>query len=169
MHLNPNLLILPLTLVLSRFSHVQLFVTPWAVAYQAPPGKNTALGYHAPLQGIFPTQGWSPHLFMSPAPAGRLFTASVTGVVGGPPPIHVCVCVCVCVLVTRSCLTLHDLLDCDRQPSLPMGFPRQGYWSGQLHPSPGDLPDPRIKPRSPALQADSLLSEPPGKPPAPTW
>ena len=163
LQLNPNLLILPPTLVLSRFSHVQLFVTPWAVAHQAPPGKNTALGYHALLQGIFPTQGWSPHLFMSPALAGRLFTASVTGVVGGPPPTRVCA------LVTRSCLTLRDPLDCDRQPSLPMGFPRQGYWSGQLYPSPRNLPDPRIKSRSPALQADSLLSEPARKPPARTW
>ena len=46
----------------SRFSHVQLFVTLWTVAHQAPlsmdsPGKNTGVGYHALLQGIFPTQG----------------------------------------------------------------------------------------------------------------
>ena len=45
-----------------------------------------------------------------------------------------------------------------------MGFPRQEYWSGLSCPPPGDLPDPGIKPRSPALQADSLPSEPPGKP-----
>ena len=45
-----------------------------------------------------------------------------------------------------------------------MGFSRQEYWSGLLFPSPGDLPDPRIEPRSPALQADALPSEPPGKP-----
>ena len=44
-----------------------------------------------------------------------------------------------------------------------MGFSRQEYWSGLPFPSPGDLPDPGIKPRSPALQADSLTSEPPGK------
>ena len=46
----------------SHFSHVQLFVTLWTVARQAPlsvdsPGKNTGVGYHALLQGIFPTQG----------------------------------------------------------------------------------------------------------------
>ena len=41
---------------------------------------------------------------------------------------------------------------------------RQEYWSQLPCPPPGDLPDPGIKPRSPALQADSLLSEPPGKP-----
>ena len=45
-----------------------------------------------------------------------------------------------------------------------MGFFRQEYWSGLLFPSPGDLSDPGIEARSPALQADSLLSELPGKP-----
>ena len=45
-----------------------------------------------------------------------------------------------------------------------MKFSRQEYWSGLPFPSPGDLPDPEIKPRSPALQADSLSSEPPWKP-----
>ena len=44
-----------------------------------------------------------------------------------------------------------------------MGFSRQGYWSGLPFPSPGDLPDPGIEPRSPTLQADALPSEPPGK------
>ena len=44
-----------------------------------------------------------------------------------------------------------------------MGFPRQEYWSALLFPSPGDLSDSRIEPRSPALQADSLPSEPSGK------
>ena len=47
-----------------------------------------------------------------------------------------------------------------RQASLSMGFPRQEYWSGLPFPSPGDLPDPGIEPGSPALQADSLPSEP---------
>ena len=44
-----------------------------------------------------------------------------------------------------------------------MGFSRQEYWSGLPFPSPGDLPSPRIAPRSPALQADALPSEPPEK------
>ena len=44
-----------------------------------------------------------------------------------------------------------------------MGFSRQEYWSGVPFPSPGDLPDPGIEPGSPALQADALPSEPPGK------
>ena len=46
-----------------------------------------------------------------------------------------------------------------------MGYSRQEYWSGLACPSPGDLPDPEIKPGSLALQADSLLSELPGKSP----
>ena len=45
-----------------------------------------------------------------------------------------------------------------------MGFSRQEYWNGLPLPSPGDLPNPGIKPGSPALQADALTSEPPGKP-----
>ena len=50
------------------------------------------------------------------------------------------------------------------QAPLSMGFSRREYWSGLPFPSPGDLPDPGIEPRSPALQADALTSEPPGKP-----
>ena len=44
-----------------------------------------------------------------------------------------------------------------------MGFSRQECWTGLPFPSPRDVPDPGIEPRSPALQADALLSEPPGK------
>ena len=47
---------------------------------------------------------------------------------------------------------------------LSMEFYRQEYWSGLPFPSPGDLSDPGVEPRSPALQADSLPFEPPGKP-----
>ena len=43
-------------------------------------------------------------------------------------------------------------------------FSRQEYWSGLPFPSPGDLPNPGTEPRSPTLQADTLPSEPPGKP-----
>ena len=49
------------------------------------------------------------------------------------------------------------------QAPLSMGLPRQEYWSGLPFPSTGDLPDPGIESRSPTLQADALLSEPPGK------
>ena len=50
------------------------------------------------------------------------------------------------------------------QAAVSMGFSRPDYWSGLPRPSPGDLPDPGSKPRSPVLQADSLPSEPPGSP-----
>ena len=51
-----------------------------------------------------------------------------------------------------------------RQAPQSMGFSRQEYWSGLPFPSPGGLPNLGIKPGSPVLQGDSLLSEPPGKP-----
>ena len=50
------------------------------------------------------------------------------------------------------------------QASLPVGFCRQEYWSGLPFSSAGDLPNPAIEPGSPTFQADSLPSEPPGKP-----
>ena len=49
-----------------------------------------------------------------------------------------------------------------RQASLSMGFPRQEYWSGLPLPSPGGLPDPGIKPASPALPGGFFTAEPPG-------
>ena len=61
-------------------------------------------------------------------------------------------------LVTEPCLTLVTLWTVARQAPLSMGFSRQEYWSGLPFPSPGDLPNPGAEPRSPALQADSLLS-----------
>ena len=54
----------------------------------------------------------------------------------------------------------HSLLIFTLNPS----FSRQEYWSGLPHPPPGDIPNPGIEPRSPALQVDSLTSEPPEKP-----
>ena len=56
--------------------------------------------------------------------------------------------------VVQLCLTLCN----------PMEFSRPEYWSGWCFPSPGNLPNPGIKPRSPALQADSLPAEPLRKP-----
>ena len=67
-------------------------------------------------------------------------------------------------LVIQSCLTLCDPMDNSLPSSLPQGFSRQEYSSGLSCPPPGDLPNPGIKPRCLALQADSLPSEPTGKP-----
>ena len=67
-------------------------------------------------------------------------------------------------LVAQSCPTPAAPWTVDRQASLSMGFSRQEYWSGLPCLPPGDLPDLGIKPLSPALQVDSLLSKPLGKP-----
>ena len=64
-----------------------------------------------------------------------------------------------CASVTQSCPTLCDPWTVAHQAPLSMGFSRQEYWSGLPLPTPGDLPEPGIEPRSPALQADSLLFE----------
>ena len=69
-----------------------------------------------------------------------------------------------CCEVTKSCLTLVIPWTVARQAPLSMGFSKREYWSGLPFPSPGDLPNLGIEPGSPALQADTLPSEPPGKP-----
>ena len=60
------------------------------------------------------------------------------------------------VKVAQLCPTLCDPMNWE--------FSRPEYWSGKPFPSPGDLPNPGIEPRSPTLQADSLPAEPQGKP-----
>ena len=65
--------------------------------------------------------------------------------------------------ITQSCLFATPWTGACRAP-LSMEFSRQEYWSGLPFPSPGDLPDPGIKPRFPTLQADSLPFESPGSP-----
>ena len=67
------------------------------------------------------------------------------------------------VLVAQLCLTLCDPMDNSLTDSSLHGISRQEYWSGLPFPSPGNLSNPGIEPGSPALQADSLPSEPPGK------
>ena len=92
---------------------------------------------------------------MSPALAGGFSTTE--------PPVtcHV--------LVTQSCPTLCNPWAVAHQAPLSMGFSRQEYWSGLPFPSPEDLPDPGIEPRSPSLQADALTSAPPGRPRFNPW
>ena len=68
-----------------------------------------------------------------------------------------------CVCQSLSCVQLFvTLWTVIHQAPLSMEFCRQEYWSGLPFPSPGDLSDPGIEPRSPALQADSSPTEPPG-------
>ena len=91
--------------------------------------------------------------------------------------IDVCVCVCVCVCDVCVCvcgcvcvqLLNHDRLfatswTVDCQAPLSVGFPSQEYWSGLSCPTPGDLPNPGIKPMSLALTGGFFTTEPPGKP-----
>ena len=79
--------------------------------------------------------------------------------------IFQCSRVCVCSVI-QSSLTLCNCMDCSPPGFSVHGISKQEYWSGLLFPSPGDLPDPGIKPASLCLlhwQADSSPLAPPGK------
>ena len=67
------------------------------------------------------------------------------------------------VFVTKLCLTLCDPMDCSPSGSSVHGTLQARIVEALLFPSPGDLPNPGIEPGHPALQADSLSFEPPGK------
>ena len=121
------------------------------------------IAHQAPLFVGFPREHWSGLPFLSlgdlsdpgmkpvsPAPQVDSLPLSHQG----SPAIGVC-----CVLVTKLSPTLATPRTVACQAPLSMGFTRQEYWSGFPFPSPGDLPDPGIEPRSPALQADSLPTE----------
>ena len=72
---------------------------------------------------------------------------------------------CHCHLVAKLFLTLFATAwAVAHQPSLPMGYLRQEYWSGLPFPSPGDLPNPGVKSSSPALAGRFFTTDPPGKP-----
>ena len=90
---------------------------------------------------------WSRHRTLLSCVRGRFFTAEPLGKPQGADGGD---------LITKSCPTLATPWTAALQAPLSMGFSRQEYWSGLPFLSPGDLPDPGIEPRSPALQADSL-------------
>ena len=71
---------------------------------------------------------------------------------------------CAVFSIAQSCLSLCDPMDYSPPAPLSMGFSRQKYWNGLPFPTPGDLPNTGMESGSPALHADSLLSQPPGKP-----
>ena len=79
--------------------------------------------------------------------------------------LEIIVYTCMCAKLLHLCLTLYDPMDCSPPGSCVHGICRQEYWSGLPCSPPRYLPNPGIEPRSPALQVDSLPSEPPGKPP----
>ena len=123
-----------LLLLLSHFSRVRLCATPQTAAHQAPPSLGFSRQEH-----------WN----------GLPF----------PSPMHESE-------VVQSCPTLLDPVDCSPPDSSVHGIfqARVPEWvalsfsRGLPFPSSGDFPNPEIKPKSPTLQADALLSEPPGKP-----
>ena len=79
----------------------------------------------------------------------------------GQEETHTCMCARLLSRVRLSC----NPMDCSPPAPLSMGFPRQEYWSGFPFPSPGNLPDPGIKPTSPAWAGVFFTTEPPGKSP----
>ena len=94
--------------------------------------------------------------------AGRFFTIVLPkGYINMPP--NVCVCVCVCVLVAQSCPTLCDPMDCNLLGSSVHGILQARTLEWVVIPFSRELPNPGNKPGPPALQADSLPSEAPGK------
>ena len=84
--------------------------------------------------------------------------------------LFVCVCVYIYIYISSKSSTSLSHVQLfvtpwtvAQQALLSMGFPRKEYWSGLPFTSPGDLPNPGLEPGSPALEADALTSEPPGK------
>ena len=121
--------------------NIWLFATPWAVAHQAPvskgsPGQEYCSGLPFPSPGSSWPRDWTQVSCI----AHRFF------------------------VIWATSEALCDPRTVALQAPLPMGFHRQEYWSGLPFPPPGDLLNRGIKTRSPTMQADSLLSEPPGKP-----
>ena len=131
-------------------SHIRLFATLWTVARQAPLSMGFSrqefwTGLPCPPPGDLPNPGIEPASLMFPALVGGFFKTSE--------------------VKSLSCVQLFGTLWTVAHQAPPsMEFSRQEYWSGLPFPSPGDLPDTGIEPRSPALEADTLTSEPPGKP-----
>ena len=121
-----------------------MFLRPWDF-----PGKNTGVSCYFLLQEIFPTQGLNLGLTQCRQMLYRLRHkfSSVQSL-----------------SLVRLFATPWTVA---RQAPLTMGFSRQEYWCGWPFPSPGDLPDPGIKPTSPAFPASAggfFTTEPPGKP-----
>ena len=129
-------------------SRVQLFATPWTVAYQAPLSMGfsrqeswSGLPYLPP--GNLPDPGIKPMSVVSPALAGGFFTLAPPGKLYNAP------CVCMCVQSRFSPVQLFATLwTVAYQAPLSIGFSRQEYWSGLPCLSPGDLFDLGIEPTS---------------------
>ena len=147
----------PVSICLNR---VQLFVTPWTVAHQAPLSMGFCRqeywgGFPCPPPGDLPNLGIEPQ---SPAWQADSLPLALSG-----KPFNWAACMLNCFSYVNSVIpgiTAH-------QAPLPKGFSRQEYWSRLLCPPPGNLPDPGIEPMSLmsnlCWQAGSLPLAPPGK------
>ena len=122
---------------------------PGSSAHGNSPEKNNRLNSHSLLQVIFQTQ----ELNRVSCTAGRLFTIWATKEAPMKESVKVS--------VVLSCLTLWNSMTIVHQAPLSIEFSRQEYWNRLPFSAPEDFPDPGIEPKSFALQADSLLSEPP--------
>ena len=114
-----------------------------------------------PGQQVMSVASWPPggtRLHKGPTWIGPSTLTSSTGRL--TLAIHIYIYIYASCSVVSKCATPWTVA---HQASLSIGFPRQEYWSGLPFPSPGDLPDPGIEPRSPTLQVDSLPAELPGE------
>ena len=120
------------------------------------------------IVSILPWSGWNTLLLHTQNKAKFTIRKTLyTGLTQLPWTVCVCVCVCVCAcMCAQSCLTLWEPTDCiAHQAPLSVGFSRQKYWSGLPFPTPGDLPNPEIKPvslASPALAGGFFTAVPSG-------
>ena len=145
---------------MKSLSRVRLFVTPWTVAYQAPPSmgfsrQECCSGLPFPSPGDLPQPRDQTQVSRT---AGEFFT--------NEPPAKPWLCgnsLCEVKSLSRVRLFVTPWTVAYQAPP-SIGFSRQECWSELPFPSPGDLPDPGIEPGSPTLKADALHSEPPGNP-----
>ena len=137
-------------------------MTPWIVAHQASLSMEFSRQEH--WSGLpCPSPGDLPHPGIKP----RSPALHADSLLSEPPGTFIKGYTAAATAAAKSLSRVRLLVTpwtAAYQAPLSMGFPRQEHWSGFPFPSPRDLPHPGIKPRSPALQADSLPSEPPGKP-----
>ena len=144
-----------LLLLIQSLSRVQLFSIPWTVAQQASMSFTISQSLFRLMfiESVMPSN----HLILCRPLLLPLIFPSIRVLVLG---------ILLLLLLSHFSHVQFFVTPCPVACQAPpsMGFSRQEYWIGLPFPTPGDLPDPRIEPGSPALQADSSPSEPPGKP-----
>ena len=145
----------PLTVALQAPLSMGFFRQEYQSGLPFPPPGNL------PNLGIEPVSPVFPALQADSSPAQPPGKPKLKNLMLQNPGITVVLCCAQSLSCVRLFVTPQTVA-C--QAPLSMGFSRQEYWSEESSPFPGDLPYPGIKPKCPALQADSLPFEPPGKP-----